>query len=464
MDNRAYEANASATPPTAPGAPSSGYPKPGNPATSDPATKPGPFWVYAIGEELRGVITWAGLTPDLNDLTQLRQAIMALINAAVKSIHITGATFAAGVANGEAVRWDSGAANFAKAIADGTANNQAVGFADVTNGVVHVRGETPALFSGLTPGGRYYLSATTAGAITTVAPADRILVGFAKSATVLFVDIDPLSDVNYKVGTLLMWPSSTVPSWALVRDGSAVNRATYSALMDILCPTMSGTLTSGSPVVTGLSTTTGLFVGEKIEGTGVPAGAAILSIDSPTQVTLSVNATVSGAQTLRPFPYGAGDGSTNMNLMDDRDLFERGWASGARGYDKTVLTGSTTNGSAIVTALSSTTGMYIGMAVSGAGIPGGATILSIQSAAQVTLSANATNTAAGVSLTFTGRRFGHEQVDDFMSHAHTYGSLVGSGAGLTSGGTPYSGGGTTSATGGAETRPRNRAYLPIVVY
>jgi hypothetical protein len=192
MDNRAYEANAAATPPTAPVAPSSGYPKPGNPATSDPATKPGPFWVYAIGEELRNVVTGAGLAPDLNDLTQLRAAIVKMISDAAKAIRIDNAVFEASVANGEAVRWDSTNSRFDEAIADGTTNNQAVGFADVTNSRVYVYGETPALFAGLTPGARYYLNASTAGAVTAAKPADVIVVGVAKSATTMFVDIDAI--------------------------------------------------------------------------------------------------------------------------------------------------------------------------------------------------------------------------------------------------------------------------------
>lgn len=190
MDNRAYEANASATPPTAPVAPSSGYPKPGNPATSDPATKPGPYWVYAIGEEVRNLIVGAGLTPDINDLTQIRQAVVKLISDAAKAIRIDSATFEASVADGEAVRWDSANSRFDEAIADGTTNNQSVGFADVTNSRVYVYGETPALFSGLTPGARYYLDATTAGAVTATKPTDGVIVGIAKSATTMFVDID----------------------------------------------------------------------------------------------------------------------------------------------------------------------------------------------------------------------------------------------------------------------------------
>lgn len=75
MDNRALESGASATPPSAPASPSMGYPTKGNPATPTPASKGGVYWHYQIGEELRAVLTAAGITPDHEDLTQLLTAL-----------------------------------------------------------------------------------------------------------------------------------------------------------------------------------------------------------------------------------------------------------------------------------------------------------------------------------------------------------------------------------------------------
>ena len=60
-----------------------------------------------------------------------------------------------------------------------------------------------------------------------------------------------------------------------------------------------GTLTSGAASVTGVSSTTGLTVGETVTGTGIPAGTTILSINSLTDtITLSANATAGGLQSL----------------------------------------------------------------------------------------------------------------------------------------------------------------------
>lgn len=59
-----------------------------------------------------------------------------------------------------------------------------------------------------------------------------------------------------------------------------------------------GTTTVGSPVVTGISSTSALSPGDTITGTGIPAGATIKSVDSATQITLNENATAAGTVAL----------------------------------------------------------------------------------------------------------------------------------------------------------------------
>lgn len=58
------------------------------------------------------------------------------------------------------------------------------------------------------------------------------------------------------------------------------------------------TLTIGSPVISGMTSTTGLVAGDTAVGEGVPEGATILSVDSGTQVTLDTN-----VETLTPVYY-----------------------------------------------------------------------------------------------------------------------------------------------------------------
>lgn len=68
-----------------------------------------------------------------------------------------------------------------------------------------------------------------------------------------------------------------------------------------------------------------------------------------------------------------------------------------------VAVANTVNASAVITGMTAAQTALIspGQAVAGAGIPAGATVLSVQSGVGVTLSANATATAVLVALTFT---------------------------------------------------------------
>ncbi len=77
-----------------------------------------------------------------------------------------------------------------------------------------------------------------------------------------------------------------------------------------------GTLTAGLATVTGLAYTSDLRTDQTVTGTGIPANTTISIIDSATQITLSANATASGAQSLTfsPMDYAA------TNTDDTGDL------------------------------------------------------------------------------------------------------------------------------------------------
>jgi hypothetical protein len=68
------------------------------------------------------------------------------------------------------------------------------------------------------------------------------------------------------------------------------------------------------------------------------------------------------------------------------------------GTTPTTITASTTSGSAVLGSPSSTTGLVAGAPLSGAGVPANTTVLS-NSGGVVTMSANATATASGVTIT-----------------------------------------------------------------
>jgi hypothetical protein len=93
-------------------------------------------------------------------------------------------------------------------------------------------------------------------------------------------------------------------------------------------------------------------------------------------------------------------GSVNRIFVNSSDGTGWFYATDA-GTGSPTFTGDTTNTSAVVANVSSTTGLYVGQAISGTGIPAGTRIQSIDSATQITMTANATATNATVTITRT---------------------------------------------------------------
>lgn len=183
-------------PPSNPGAP--GYFTAGNPSGGQVATQPGYEWYNGVQEELMAVIEGQGLAGSSTNNTLLRQAITKMIQSAQREVVISGAVFAPAVtASGQVVYWDSANSRFDLALADGSAKQNAVGVADLTNSAVVAFGDA-VLFAGLTPGSRYYLSTVTAGTLTAILPvSNAVQVGIARSATEMFVDIDVMNFSDY---------------------------------------------------------------------------------------------------------------------------------------------------------------------------------------------------------------------------------------------------------------------------
>lgn len=133
--------------------------------------------------------------------------------------------------------------------------------------------------------------------------------------------------------------------------------------------TFTGTTVSGSTLVTGVSTNKGLVKGQTLSGTGVATGAIITDIQGST-VTMSIAATAAGTVTIT-----AANNSTYV---------------------------TTTNGSPILTNVTSIAGIYPNQTIAGTGIPGSTTILSINGTPgnyTITMSANATATANNINAT-----------------------------------------------------------------
>ncbi|WP_153114629.1 tail fiber protein [Rhodocyclus tenuis] len=227
--------------------------------------------------EIEAVIIGAGFVPATGDLTQLRQAIVKMIQSGQRAVIISNATFAAAVTGtGKAVYWDAGNSRFDLALADGTAKQSCVGFADVANGNVYAFGDA-VLFTGLTPGARYYLDGATAGAITATAPTNAVFVGIARNATELFVDVDAGSGAGVPVGTVIHVARNSAPTGYLKANGALLSRTTYSELFGAIGTTYG----AGDGATTfALPDLRGEFVRGWDDGRGVDSGRVFGSAQS----------------------------------------------------------------------------------------------------------------------------------------------------------------------------------------
>lgn len=218
------------------------------------------------------------------------------------------------------------------------------------------------------------------------------------------------------VGSLKKWPMSSPPVSHLVRDGSSLPSGDFPELFAVLVRTSAVTITIASPgVITW--TAHGLkghdpvkFIATGNLPTGlspattyyvVPASITTNTFQlaaTPGGAAINTSGTQFGTHTGVNAPHGVANDLSSFTLPDDRSLFERGW-DGGRGLD-------------------------------------------------------------------ANRSFGSQQDDELKSHAHGYGDNTANGpngaTGVVQGTNSNNIFRTTDATGGAETRPKNRAYLPII--
>jgi hypothetical protein len=231
------------------------------------------------------------------------------------------------------------------------------------------------------------------------------------------------------------------------------------------------TTTNGSATVTSAALFTDLDLGRPISGTGFPAGAYIIAVNSTSSVTISANATASGSPTgtlaatrtagtfdnmnvdfgyryTTPASTPTGNISGSVFLDADGDtvldngeemagiivnlLDEDGYvvASTTSNTGTTrSFTVTTTNGSATVTSAALFLSTDVGSPISGTGIPSGAYISAFTSTSSVTISVNATAsgspTAAikGAGYVFPGVFIGNYSVEALASFGTRYSSV-----------------------------------------
>jgi hypothetical protein len=204
------------------------------------------------------------------------------------------------------------------------------------------------------------------------------------------------------VGTVIEVAGFTAPTNYAFAYGQAVNRSSFSSLFSAITSAQTGSISSGTPTITGLSDTTQFAKGQAVEAVGINAGTTLLSCTSTT-CTMSANATATRSGTMTFFAYGDGDGSTTFNLPDYRGqlLVTRDNLGGTAGNIIQLAANlSTTSGSPTAT-VSSATSLALGMTIAGnANVPAGTTISAI-SGTTLTMSANATATQSTVATRFS---------------------------------------------------------------
>jgi hypothetical protein len=152
--------------------------------------------------------------------------------------------------------------------------------------------------------------------------------------------------------------------------------------------------------------------------------------------------------------YGGGGGS---GTADGAGVVSVSGEAGSytTSFSDATRTGDKTNNSPIITNISpnlSTTNWQVGYSISGAGIPAGTTILSIDSNTQITMSQDATNGTDGVTLTVTntGSTVGGSS-DPYYSPSYLGSTIQNPGRA-----------GTTGASGGSTSRDGRGGAVVII--
>lgn len=134
---------------------------------------------------------------------------------------------------------------------------------------------------------------------------------------------------------------------------------------------------------------------------GVKYGSSLAVLVKKADNVTEMAGVVSGSSIAFDFDYDGNTqaiwAATTNYLTNDEFRYGTSWYK----VNNQVTTGDT-HTNTTVDAIASTAAMYVGQPISGSGIPTGATIVSIDSGVAITISAAATSSLTGTSLTFSG--------------------------------------------------------------
>lgn len=131
-------------------------------------------------------------------------------------------------------------------------------------------------------------------------------------------------------GMIADFASPVAPTGWLELNGAVISTSTYSGLFAVMSMTSSGTRTNGNPVITSIPSTTDFKAGYYVFGTGISAGITILTVDSPTQITLSGNAGSSGTSSFFVSPWPMNTGTVTLPNLTTSGRFRRSRTSSTK--------------------------------------------------------------------------------------------------------------------------------------
>ena len=225
------------------------------------------------------------------------------------------------------------------------------------------------------------------------------------------------SDASYRANKLFYYQGQTIAHYGnnlLAYHNPTSGWTNYSGTYAPPSNAPTCNTTSGSATVTNLSSISGLAVGQAVYGPGIPAGTYIQSVTTTTAtltkqatatatgVTLTfVVAKVRSAQANQNFYFTTSTGVKKLDKYTNTPVaigVPPGLDTNTAITTTVTPTATTTNTSNVLTALSSTSGLAIGMSATGTGLPANTLVTSFTSTT-VTLS-NAATANGTVTITF----------------------------------------------------------------